>query len=517
MEIVAYYDGYEGEEPHVPSNASRTPTTTIVDGVLGAPDNSAILIPGGGTASSMRFPVSVALTDVLSGYFYFTYPEIPPSAMTMFTLRPSNAASSISLAVTGTTNPGAMRLLAPGNEIVVASPINTFLPGEVYRVNVDVFGVANVDRQVNVLVYPLGEEHNPIWEASYVALPTAAQTPITFIDIGKINNTPTTTAWAVEELYFEKQPYEVQDDFPTKQYSDYDDFSSGPGDNWFQIDADGHVESSGELVGPAIARGPGGIPTPWESHPDEVQVYKINQSGTDTGYLDFSIPAASNLRSTFVRSYFRIVGETWPDTSFSLIALKESNAGYNSSLSVSGSIVPGQIRLTTVGGAQLATSPSNTIRRNTWYRTELVVDPANSSAKVAVFTLGLDGPIWQSGWISNPNFAKPNNMLHVGRISTTPKVTGLEMDMIAGRFYPEDQAPPAGHDYWLGRHLDDVPPEYRAYIWNGVSVEQVSHQTAFPVLIKRDWATDETSEHNEPYLYLHMGADRFHINPNNPA
>lgn len=99
-----------------------------------------------------------------------------------------------------------------------------------------------------------------------------------------------------------------------------------------------------------------------------------------------------------IRLYFQTPQSEWPSASRNLFLCGDSATGPRFTLSGAGS--PGSLRLIGNSGQQLANSPRNILELDTWYRGELQFNLSTSEARMAVFPLQYDIPIWETDWIT---------------------------------------------------------------------------------------------------------------------
>lgn len=513
----AHWDPYPYDTT-VSSNITNVPSL-LVEGQIEGQEGyyRALGIAGGSTTSFVRFPVTVTPEDVMFGYFYFQYPEPVSASVNIFALRPNASSSSLGLAVTGTGAPGGIRLVGSGGVVLDSSPNNSFIPGVNYRVTLRIWRPeGTTGREFDLQIYEMGTKSTPVYGAVGV-LPSVSDVAWTYLDVGKINNSPTSNPFVIDELYFQKSEIEEVSQLPTMDlWSSYEFFMEDQTDFWFYANAEEQFD--GEMQGTAISVVPGSLNLAAEYEDPPPMVYEVNQIGGDTGSLEFNAPASFETEYVIGMTYFSVNGETWPSASFGLITFRTNLSNATVSATISGAAQPGQVRLVAVGGVQLATSPNNTIRLNTWYRLELQISAVSGRARVGVFALGTSRPLWASDWLENANFSSPVEIVQIGRVTTSPSVTGLQFDRVnIGGFLGPELPPGAPEELpaWYGPdYLLDPLPDYRLFAWDGTNYPRVGNGA---LLKAKDvegstWEMSETIRH----AYLWDGDTLYNLIPRPP-
>lgn len=167
----------------------------------------------------------------------------------------------------------------------------------------------------------------------------------------------------------------------------------------------------------------------------------IAATGSQT-YAQFTVASPTVCAA---RWHFRTPA-AWP--SASIIMASWMNAAVIASMQLASSAAPGAVRLLRQGGAQVATSANNVLALNTWYRAELHDDTTGTRARVAVFAIGNNTPIYDSGWQTHANFANLPTRFSVGCLSN--QTFTYKVDSILG----VDSAAA-----FIGEAPSDTPPQ----------------------------------------------------------
>lgn len=170
----------------------------------------------------------------------------------------------------------------------------------------------------------------------------------------------------------------------------------------------------------------------------------------------------------FTVRWYAEMPASWASASFSMF-LSWAAGSFTSRINLSGTGSPGQYRLLRSGGVQVAASASNTLQTSTTYRFEYQVDGTNQTVRGAVFSLGSDTPLYDSGLISSTTTSTVSTRFYFGRGATG---AAAPADLLDQRLSHIKGIGTVGA--WIGRHASDVvtstAPELLG-IWNGSTVE----------------------------------------------
>lgn len=421
----------------------------------------------------------------------------------LITMRPTLSTVGAVATISGSGQPGQMRLTRVGGASVVNSPTDTLALNTWYRVELMVVPLAS---RARVEVFNMGSDE-PLWSSGW-------QTHSDFssannhIQVGRVTATPSVTGLRIDNgmILHDALTGVAPEDIPrVGRHPSLDPLvGGGPTGPVESIEFNGDPEGLAFMTGQAITQVPGSINP--EAEPGG-NVFQISQSGSNTGYLQYPVPTEFKGHAIRQRLYFN-VGSSWPGAAYGLVTLRPTLSSQTAVATLSGAGQPGQVRLSGVGGATLASSPLNTIARNTWYRLEFVVSPFHSSAKVSVFPMGSGAALWTSGWIENDNFTPDNNYIQIGRVTNSPAVTGLKLDNGWIVFESEEDVPLEELSV-LGREYElDPLPTYTIGVWDGSTLTELADPIArHRVRVLKD------GELIEPKVYLLAGSDLFLLNP----
>lgn len=196
-------------------------------------------------------------------------------------------------------------------------------------------------------------------------------------------------------------------------------------------------------------------------------------SNASAAYARFDFSAKTQVA---VRSYFK-TPSAWPSAASMMTALRPTNATIAVGTSITGTASPGRLRLTITGGVIIAESPA-ILNTATNYRLEMRYDSTRKWAAVALYSMGENVPIWNSGPIANPSLNLTITRVDIGRVNNSPAVNEFWVDNI--QIVDGAGAP-------VGRHSSDTlsatplpTPPYAGPVgfWDGTTLlPTMNHQT----------------------------------------
>ena len=186
----------------------------------------------------------------------------------------------------------------------------------------------------------------------------------------------------------------------------------------------------------------------------------------------------------------------WPSASFTIATVSAGAGSILNRMNLGGSGAPGQVRLVRQAGTQVAASSTGAIDLSTWYRGELQMNSGGNLLRCAVFPLGSDVALWESGAISGATGATGTRLsLGNGANGASPPATIAAMSF--SHFLATDT-----YGAWLGRDEDDPlpPPDVGSYrFFNGTTLLDLTPRGEFdgtvlhPVEVRGYW--DGTALH----------------------
>ena len=359
----------------------------------------ALNIGNGAGAAYARFSTPDPADQVTTA-FYIKTPDVwPGQSFNINGLRADTTSVALAVALGGTGAPGQIRLVSPGGVIVASSPNGTLEVNTEYRFVVS-YNTATLAGGLRV--YAVNGSPDPIWSTSAVSPNWNAA--INYVDFGRLNASPTVNNFLMDRL-------EVHDDVFIDPVRDPADVPVVAPPNAYPLYWYGPGTDDPDLVvGNVTNITPGGYPS------NAALVFE--QAAGATAYTQWNLPQAEPTLT--VRLFFKTPA-VWPSASYGLIACRPTLAGNGPSATISGAGQPGQIRLTS-GATTMLSSPNNTLTVGTWYRVELQYKNSTSEARVGLFALGLNTPIWTSGWITHAAFATACAFVQIGRNTSSPTV-----------------------------------------------------------------------------------------------
>lgn len=187
------------------------------------------------------------------------------------------------------------------------------------------------------------------------------------------------------------------------------------------------------------------------------------------GYMVFGAGATVNNASwavstnAFTLRWYEKVPSAWASASWSTFYAL-SSATINARVNIAGSGTPGQVRYIQTANSQIAASPNNTLALSGHYRFELQIDRAAQTYRGAIFALGSDVALYDTGLLTGRNTGSAAfTSLQLGRLSTV-STNALSV----GRVKAVDTV-----GSWIGRDPDDplpTPPGGSFKSWDGSSL-----------------------------------------------
>lgn len=155
------------------------------------------------------------------------------------------------------------------------------------------------------------------------------------------------------------------------------------------------------------------------------------ESGVDALQFDQAASTASTAQWSFtatagvaIRAYLRLPA-SWASSSSRIIGGRVDTANLSGAFNLSGSGAAGQVRLiNSSGGTTVASSATGLVANTTWYRVELLIDGSGQEARLGVFALESDSPLYDSGWQAG-TYGSTTALADVGPNLTTVTVPSM--------------------------------------------------------------------------------------------
>lgn len=154
-------------------------------------------------------------------------------------------------------------------------------------------------------------------------------------------------------------------------------------------------------------------------------------SGVDAIQYDQVAATACTSQLTFtaatavgIRSYMRLPA-AWAASSQRILGGRFDGSTLSAALNLAGSGSAGQVRLINTGGStSVASSSTGTVANTTWYRFELLINHSANQARLGIFALGSDTPLYDSGWMTD-SFQASTARADFGPNLTTPTLGSM--------------------------------------------------------------------------------------------
>ena len=195
---------------------------------------------------------------------------------------------------------------------------------------------------------------------------------------------------------------------------------------------------------------------------------QLDQASGQSSQVRFEFTAVTTVA---VRAYIQLPA-AWTASSQSLIIARFNSSTNVGQANIGGSGSPGQARLIKADpSATAAQSSTNTLSQSTWYRFELQLNQTAGQGRMAVFPLGSDTPLWNSGWAAN-DFGTSTYRVEIGPAYTSPTMGQVRVTNLMVTDSVSD---------WIGRvEGDDNVPEEPQTAWRILTasgwVEAFAHE-----------------------------------------
>ena len=175
----------------------------------------------------------------------------------------------------------------------------------------------------------------------------------------------------------------------------------------------------------------------WDGRP---AIQFVQPSG-NVSQVRFSFSAVTTLA---MRAYVQ-TPTTWGSSASTIMNGRPNATNVSGRVVIGGTGSPGQVRLGNPSGAVIAQSSPNLLNLGQWYRFELQLHQSVNQARAAVFALGSDTPLWDSGWRTDSYYAS-SDRAEFGPAATSPTLGQIRMTNLI----VTDNV-----DTWIGRATGD--------------------------------------------------------------
>lgn len=177
---------------------------SVVAGGIGADNETLRFAQSSGNPSAVRWDLGEFTTEVdLAARAYFKTPATWPSSSFNFLAVMNASFGNVAvLTVSGSGQPGQIRLVRTGGSVVVSSPNNTIQTDTWYRVELQKRGSTGHAR---VAVFAEEATVTPIWASNWEAH-TDFATAIRYVTLGAISATPVVGTFDVDEVLLDALP-----------------------------------------------------------------------------------------------------------------------------------------------------------------------------------------------------------------------------------------------------------------------------------------------------------------------
>lgn len=165
----------------------------VTDPLTGLPTSPAVLIPEAEGASNLEFTVDPA--GVVAARWYFTTPEVWPSVSYNLGQLRQGATVIASYTISGSGQPGQIRLVKVGGAVLASAPQSTISVGTAYRAEIQ---YDKPNTRARVAVFRVGRD-NPTWTSNWITDATFV-TDVDGIYVGRINPNPVVGDFHIDSI-----------------------------------------------------------------------------------------------------------------------------------------------------------------------------------------------------------------------------------------------------------------------------------------------------------------------------
>lgn len=422
---------FEWDGGALPSITGTTPTVS----------GHSMIFATGSADNVAQWPISA---DQFTLRWYFKVPSAWAAAAWSMMIARASSASNARFNIAGSASPGQIRHIRAGNtEILRASNIVSL--STEYRVEIQ---IDRINQTYRGAVFPLMSE-TPIHDTGLLTSIDTGAATFTNIWLGHV-----TGGNSLNELTIGR--IKAVDTIGSWIGRHASDIAADP-DTIIEWD-DGNLP---EITGA----------TPTLDSDD----FMIIAAGDTVNYASWSSTA-----DTFAARFYIKTPNAWGSAAASIFTAGTVNNLNIDRIVMAGSGSPGQIRFFANPGVEIIRSSTNVMSTATMYRIEIRVDRIAQTYRGAVFPLGSDSPLYDTGLLSPINSGSNTlTRFYLGRITAGVSIN----DFAVGRVKIRSDS-----TTWVGRHEDDellfpeiygvwdgttVQPAELVGVWNGTNVDTV--------------------------------------------
>lgn len=398
-----------------------------LDSGFGIPTQPSILVGDGEGAAGVRWDHDPV--DEMAVRFYVRTPSAwGSSACNILGLRPTNSGLAAAIAFAGTGQPGQLRLVRTGGSQTASSSAGLMETSSLYRIEIR---YDSINQRARLAIWSFEGSNTPLWDSGWQTHSDYGSAIIRS-DIGRIQSNP-----LIEYSLDSILAADSSDSLP-RHAGDAEGGEPEP-DPVLPITWD-----TGPL--PEVTVGPISLDTE-EGIPLPSSLLVPSESGA--AFAHWVFPAEEKVSTRF---YFSTPA-SWASSSYNVLSLREDSTTTIANINISGMGNPGQFRLAKAGGVIVGNSTS-ILENNKNYRAELQYDATGTRCRTALFDMGQNDPLWDSGWIIDEVWDVTATEMAVGRPNNSPSTFEYRVDSI--------RIQEGATGTWIGRHStdeeEDPPP-----------------------------------------------------------
>ena len=475
---------------------SGTLPTTVGSGVSSAPTDSWSGGPAiqfdqqSGSISQVRFQFTSGQNVAVRAYLQMPS-SWPSSSMALIIARPNSTSNIGQAVIAGTGAPGQLRLLKADPSANAATSSNGMVTTSTwYRFE---FRLDQVNGRGRLGVFPLASD-TPVWDSGWATNDFGSS--VYRVEIGPAYTSTTIGTVRAANIVVTDDP------------SDWIGRATGDNLSGSEPEILGQWDSGAlpNTVGSGVSYVADGG---WDGQP----AIQFDQQSGSISQVRFQFNPVVDIA---MRAYIQMPN-SWIAMMMPLIIARSDASTMTGRTNIAGSGNPGQVRLVdSDGGTTVASSSNGLVAVDQWYRFELQFDGTLGQGRTAVFALGSDTALWDSGWQTD-DFSTPAYRAEFGPAWAGATLGQIRMTHLLVTNDISD---------WIGRHPTDTSgggdpdPEspdspialWNAAeaqggallgVWNGTDVDLIETGTEI-WLWHYDWTNDEwtTPPSTRPTPYI---------------